>query len=353
MSSNARSAGLVLAALLAPAMGNLAADPPPDGDLGRMQGTWATNSFGGTRSTFTFRGNKLEVKAEGVEYIISVMLDERAKPEKTIDMKTEESTTGGAVGKTSPGIYKFDGDDRLVICFRATGERPMSYETRGFEQWRLELKGEPEKTEARRPAPKAADPAPADSDAPLPEGWPAATSPGTIEVKTYPKYRSAVLRLADAKASEDEKLFFPLFAHISGKGIAMTTPVVMTYEPRVIERVGAKGEVSMEFLYRRADQGEAGPGVGKVRVEDRPSMTVVSLGVQGELDEARMREAVAKLREWLEAHREEWVAAGPPRRLGYHGPQTPAARQLNEVQLPIKPAGAQAQPTAGGQESSR
>jgi hypothetical protein len=199
---------------------------------------------------------------------------------------------------------------------------------------------------------KPVDPAAADADAPLPEGWPGATEPGAIEVKAYPKYRSAILRQADAEASEDEELFFPLFEHISGKGIAMTAPVVMTYEAQVVERVGAKGEVSMEFLYRRPDQGQVGPGIGKVEVEDHAAMTVVSLGVQGELDEARMRAAVARLRAWLDQHREEWVAAGPPRRLGYHGPQTPAARQLNEVQLPIKPADAQAQPKAGGREPS-
>lgn len=308
-------------------------DSGVEGDLKRMQGKWSTDSIAGTPATFTFQGRSLRVKAEGVDYVISVTLDEKARPEKTIEMKTKESTNAGAVGATSPGIYRFEGDDKLILCFRARGERPTAYETQGVEQWRVELR-----REAAPAPPGAAKPDAADSDAPLPEGWPGATEPGAIEVKAYPKYRSAILRNKDARASEDDKLFFPLFAHISGRGIAMTAPVIMTYAPRVLERDDEKGEVSMEFLYRRPDQGQAGKGIGNVKVEDHPAVTVVSLGVQGELDEAQMRRAVAKLRTWLDGHKEEWVACGPPRRLGYHGPQTPRDRRLNEVQIPIERA---------------
>jgi hypothetical protein len=39
---------------------------------------------------------------------------------------------------------------------------------------------------------------PADSDSPLPEGWPDATVPGKIEVKDYPAYRSAVAKAKGA-----------------------------------------------------------------------------------------------------------------------------------------------------------
>jgi hypothetical protein len=127
----------------------------------------------------------------------------------------------------------------------------------------------------------------------------------------------------------------------------MTAPVIMTYEPQVVERVDATGEVSMEFLYRRPDQGVLGPGQGPVMVEDHPATKVVSLGIRGDLDEARLREAVARLRAWLDEHRGEWVAAGLPRRLGYHGPRTSAARRLNEVQIPIEPADPLTRPGGG------
>jgi SOUL heme-binding protein len=181
-------------------------------------------------------------------------------------------------------------------------------------------------------------PAAADSDAPLPEGWPAATKPEAIEVKVYPAYRCAVARDGEGSMKGQGKLFWPLFTHIQRKGIAMTSPVVMTFEPRVIERAGAKGDMSMEFLYRRPNQGEAGMDGRTVKVEDRPAGTFVCLGLQGSIDEGRMAGSIQRLRSWLADHKHEWVEAGPPRELGYHGPMTPARRRLWEVQIPVRPA---------------
>ena len=105
--------------------------------------------------------------------------------------------------------------------------------------------------------PPTVPPKAADGDAPLPEGWPAATKPGSIEVKRYPAYRSAVARAKGASANADNVLFFSLFNHISRKEIAMTAPVVNTYEPSVLQDPKARGEISMEFLYRQPTQGEA------------------------------------------------------------------------------------------------
>jgi hypothetical protein len=64
-----------------------------------------------------------------------------------------------------------------------------------------------------------------------------------------------------------------------------------------------------------------------------------------------MREEIAKLRTWLGEHKREWTVAGPPRRFGYHGLQTPGARQLNEVQLPIKPVENKRSPQADERKS--
>lgn len=178
------------------------------------------------------------------------------------------------------------------------------------------------------------EPASADSDAPLPEGWPGSTKPGAIEVKSYPAYRSAIARGPGGSMKAQEQLFWPLFIHITRKQIAMTAPVIMTSEPRA----GGPAESSMEFLYRRSDQGEVGPGGGTVKVEDRPAWTFVCLGIQGNMTETRRDEAVARLRTWLDEQKAEWVADGPPRTLGYHGPSTPEPKQLGEVQIPIKPA---------------
>lgn len=184
------------------------------------------------------------------------------------------------------------------------------------------------------PAPKAAD-----ADAPLPVGFPGATAPGVIEVKSYPAYRSAVAEGRGMSLSSGDFLFWALFNHIEKNEIAMTAPVINTYRtPELIERPDARGEVSMEFLYREPSQGSTGPDGNLVTVTDHPAGRYVCLGLQGGMSGDRMREGVARLRDWLEEHRGEWVADGPPRRLGYHGPMTPVARRLWEVQIPVRPA---------------
>ena len=179
----------------------------------------------------------------------------------------------------------------------------------------------------------------ADSDAPLAQGFPGGTEPGTIEVKHYPAYRSAVATVEKATLSSGDLMFFALFNHIQKNDIAMTAPVINTYEdPEVIEQEGAKGEVTMEFVYREPDQGKTGKGGPMVEVKDHPAQDFVCLGVQGDLTDQEMRDGLAKLKAWLDEHKAEWTADGPPRRVGYHGPMTPEAQRLWEVQLPVKPA---------------
>jgi hypothetical protein len=178
----------------------------------------------------------------------------------------------------------------------------------------------------------------ADSDSPLPEGWPDATLPGRIEVKDYPAYRSAEAQAKGASLRSDGILFFSLFNHISQSKIEMTAPVVNTYlTPEMIETPRATGDMTMEFLYRSLNQGEVGKGVGAVKVKDHPAQTFVCLGLVGEMDPQVMREGVRKLREWLQEHKAEWVEAGPVRRLGYHGPMTPSSQRRWEIQIPIRP----------------
>jgi hypothetical protein len=179
---------------------------------------------------------------------------------------------------------------------------------------------------------------PADSDAPLAEGWPQGTEPGIIEVKNYPGYRSAVARAKEGGLAADNFLFFPLFNHITKSEIAMTTPVVMNYAPEVVKDSKARGEISMEFVYRSPTMGQTGQGVGAVKVEDHPASAYVCLGVQGDLDGDRMRLGVEALQKWLAAHKEEWVETGPGRRIGYHGPMTKRNERLWEVQIPVQPA---------------
>jgi hypothetical protein len=107
----------------------------------------------------------------------------------------------------------------------------------------------------------------------------------------------------------------------------------------MLETPRATGEVTMEFAYRTPEEGKVGPDGPSVEVVDHPAGTFVCLGFQGgDMSAAQMRDALAALRAWLDAHRHEWVEDGPPRRLGYHGPMTPADQRLWEVQIPVKAA---------------
>lgn len=178
----------------------------------------------------------------------------------------------------------------------------------------------------------------ADADSPLPVGYPDATKPGSIEVKSYPAYRSAVAAGERMSLSSGDMLFWALFQHIEKNEIAMTAPVINTYAPSLVGTPNGRGEVTMEFLYREPTMGKLGPDGRLVEVKDHPAGQFVCLGIQGGMNERKMRDGVAVLRAWLAEHGSEWVEAGPPRRLGYHGPMTAVARRLWEVQIPIAPA---------------
>ncbi len=186
------------------------------------------------------------------------------------------------------------------------------------------------------------EPKAADSDSPLPVGFPTATAPGAIEVKTYPVYRSAVAKGQGMAMRSGDSLFWSLFRHIEKNEIAMTAPVINTYPNELVESPEARGEVTMEFLYREPTQGTTGPDGTSVEVLDHPEGRYVCLGIQGGMNEPKMREGIAALKGWLAEHSSEWVEDGPPRRLGYHGPMTQTRRRLWEVQIPIKPATAAA-----------
>lgn len=175
-------------------------------------------------------------------------------------------------------------------------------------------------------------PSPAKLDAPLPEGWPEPAAPGEIAVKEYPAYRSAIAKSGMKMDRADGVLFWQLFAHIQANEIAMTAPVVNTYTTS-----GDSDQVEMEFLYRTTKQGEAGNGLGQVKVQDHPKQMFATLVVQGKMNADVYNESLAKLTAWLKGH-PQWEQNGDPRRLGYHGPMTPQAKRLWEVQIPVEAA---------------
>ena len=198
----------------------------------------------------------------------------------------------------------------------------------------------PTRADEPKSAGSKVEPMAADGDAPLAEGFPDATAPGKIAVKEYPAYRSAVTRSNKATVSSGDLMFFTLFNHIQRNQVEMTAPVINTFKtPRMIETPGAKGEVTMEFVYRSPKEGKSGPDGPSIEVVDHPARSFVCIGFQGgNLSDDRMREAVATLRKWLDEHKSEWVEDGPPRRRGDPGPMTPPGQSHGEGQLPGKEA---------------
>ena len=119
-----------------------AADDKIEGDLKKLQGKWITPAGDGGKVSYTFKGNKMKVVAPSRTYEMTVKIDDKAKPDKTIDFKIDEAPDD-AKGKTSLGIYKFDGE-KLIWCFRPEGDRPTKYEQIGYEQILGELTHEKE-----------------------------------------------------------------------------------------------------------------------------------------------------------------------------------------------------------------
>lgn len=171
-------------------------------------------------------------------------------------------------------------------------------------------------------------------DTPLPVGYPAPTPPEALELKVYPTVRRAQVRGQGPTQDGLNGAFWPLFQHIQERRIAMTAPVEVDLLARPAE--APREQWVMAFLYRERDQGPTG-AAGKVDVVDQTPRTVLALGMTERWDETAVAEALAELRAWL-AGQSAWQADGAPRLLFYHGPQTPAARQWWEVQLPVRAA---------------
>lgn len=158
-------------------------------------------------------------------------------------------------------------------------------------------------------------------EANLPEGFPAPTPVGEIELKRYPRYRIA------RTGSGGNGAFWQLFLHIQKHEIPMTAPVEMTYDT-------AGDEVGMAFMYEHAAQGSTGPD-GSVEVVDIEPMLVASIGCRGWSSDAAVEQALARLSAWIAAQGELEIA-GPTRQFGYNSPSVRGDRRYFEVQIPVR-----------------
>lgn len=161
------------------------------------------------------------------------------------------------------------------------------------------------------------------AEADMPEGFPAPTPVGEVEVKDYPTYRKA-------ETGDSGGAFWTLFQHIKKNEIAMTAPVEMQ------SSVGDGEGAAMAFLYGSTRQGATGQQ-GEVEVLDVPAQRVISTGVRGRRSEADVKAAQARLEAWLAEFGGDLEVAGLVRVMGYNSPFVPRGRQYFEVQIPVQP----------------
>lgn len=165
------------------------------------------------------------------------------------------------------------------------------------------------------------------AEAPTPEGWPAFTSIGEIELKSYPAYRIAT---TDRTAQLPESLlFWRLFFHIQRNKISMTAPVEMTMGDGEKQRVEAMG-----FLYQSTEIGQTGTE-GVVNVTDVPAQLAISIGLRGEMEKDAIADAAERIEKWLTEHANEYEPVGELRVLGYNSPSMASEKKLYEVQRVI------------------
>lgn len=165
-----------------------------------------------------------------------------------------------------------------------------------------------------------------------PEGWPALTPIGEVEVKAYPEYRAATVTERDLSGEGMRPLFRELFRHISENDIPMTAPVDMGYAG---DGQGGARMTSMAFMYEGPEQGALGAD-GAVSVEQLAARTWASVGMRGSYSDRNFLRGLEILDAWLADH-PEWRASGDPRFLGYNGPFVPVFWRYGEVQVPVEP----------------
>lgn len=128
-------------------------DVPIEGDLKTIQGEWTVPSGFGGNVSYTFKGKTLSIESPNRSYKMTIKLDPKAKPEKSINFHIDEGPDD-AKGKDSKGIYQLEGEDTLTLCFSGQGDRPTKFEQIGFEQILTKLKRKKsaeKKTEDKKP----------------------------------------------------------------------------------------------------------------------------------------------------------------------------------------------------------
>lgn len=180
-------------------------------------------------------------------------------------------------------------------------------------------------------------------ETPLPEGYPAPTPPGAIDLKRYPSVRRAEVRGRITPDIATNIAFFPLFNHIKRRNIAMTSPVELDYREmrgKTEEEIPKTRPDSwtMSFLYRKPEMGSTGPDEknNDVVVVDTAPVTVLSIGLKGSYSLGAINAGVRQLEAWLQAH-PEWEAVDQDARAFYYnGPDKRGRDKWAEAQMAVR-----------------
>lgn len=118
-------------------------DPTTQDQLTAMQGVWISKDATG-ETVWTFKDNLLEIDSPGRDYKFRITLNALAKPHKHLDFEALEDSPSSP-GAKSLGIYKFDGPQKLFICFAVPGGRRPEAFVNGemFETFVFELTPRP------------------------------------------------------------------------------------------------------------------------------------------------------------------------------------------------------------------
>jgi uncharacterized protein (TIGR03067 family) len=115
----------------------LRADENAD-ELKKFDGAWLSKDPNIGDATWTFTGGKLKLEAPGRTYKITIKVDPAAKPNRTMEMKVDADSPN-AKDFNGPAIYKFESDDKIVLCF-GTQARPTEFATKeDFTAFNFEL----------------------------------------------------------------------------------------------------------------------------------------------------------------------------------------------------------------------
>jgi len=119
----------------------VADETPAAAAIKGLEGTWVTSESDSLDAKWTFKGEKIEVSVNGMDYAGTIKADDKAKPHPTLDIDLTEGPED-AKGKMAKAVYKLDGE-KLVIAVSVPGhDRPKDFEPVPDEVYLFELKKE-------------------------------------------------------------------------------------------------------------------------------------------------------------------------------------------------------------------